>query len=113
MEGETIMESKKTEREKMTNGEPFYTNDPQLMKDKKNARILCSRLNNSPEDESLRSEILKELLGSCGERIFVKPPFHCDYGYNIFVGDDLFLNFDCVFLDAAPIRIWGTLYDWT
>ena len=102
---EAIMESKKTEREKMTNGEPYFTNDPQLMEDKKNARILCSRLNNSPEDESLRKEILEELLGGCGERISVKPPFHCDYGYNIFVGDDLFLNFDCVFLDAAPIRI--------
>ena len=99
------MEFKRTEREKMTNGEPFFTNDPQLMEDKKNARILCSRFNDSPEDESLRREMLKELLGDCGERIAVKPPFHCDYGYNIFVGDDFFLNFDCIFLDAAPIRI--------
>ncbi|HAE16531.1 MAG TPA: maltose O-acetyltransferase [Erysipelotrichaceae bacterium] len=97
--------NKKTEREKMTDGEPFFTNDPQLMEDKKNARILCSRLNSSPEDESLRHELMKELLGSCGDKITVKPPFHCDYGYNIFVGDDLFLNFDCIFLDAAPIRI--------
>ena len=95
----------KTEREKMTNAEPFLTNDPQLMKDKKNARILCSRFNDSPEDESVRKSILKELLGSCTENIAVKPPFHCDYGYNIFVGDDFFMNFDCVFLDAAPIRI--------
>lgn len=99
------MEMRKTEREKMTNGEPFLTNDPQLMEDKKNARILCARLNNSPEDETLRRSILKELLGQCGEKIAVKPPFHCDYGYNIFVGDDFFMNFDCVFLDAAPIRI--------
>ena len=95
----------KTEREKMTNAEPFLTNDPQLMEDKKNARILCSRFNDSPEDESVRKTILKELLGSCTENIAVKPPFHCDYGYNIFVGDDFFMNFDCVFLDAAPIRI--------
>ena len=53
----------KTEREKMTNAEPFLTNDPQLMEDKKNARILCSRFNDSPEDESVRKSILKELLG--------------------------------------------------
>lgn len=99
------METKKTEREKMTNGEPFFTNDPQLMENKKNARILCSRFNDTPEDESLRITLLKELLGGCGDGIFVKPPFHCDYGYNIFVGDDFFMNFDCVFLDAAPIRI--------
>ena len=99
------METRKTEREKMTNGEAFFTNDPQLMEDKKNARILCSRFNDSPEDEPLRRELLRELLGGCGDRIAVKPPFHCDYGYNIFVGDDFFMNFDCVFLDAAPIRI--------
>ncbi len=102
---EVTMEFMKTEREKMTNGEPFLTNDPQLMEDKKNARILCSRFNDSPEDETLRREMLKELLGGCGEKIAVKPPFHCDYGYNIFVDDDFFMNFDCVFLDAAPIRI--------
>lgn len=35
----------------------------------------------------------------------IKPPFHCDYGYNIFLGENFFANFDCVFLDAAPIRI--------
>jgi len=99
------MEIRKTEREKMTNEEPFFTNDPQLMEDKKNARILCSRFNNSPEDESLRHAILKELFGHCGDQIAIKPPFHCDYGYNIFVGEDFFMNFDCVFLDAAPIRI--------
>ena len=95
----------KTEREKMTNAEPFLTNDPQLMEDKKKARILCSRFNESTEDEVVRKAMLKELLGSCTENIAVKPPFHCDYGYNIFVGDDYFMNFDCVFLDAAPIRI--------
>ena len=68
------MEIRKTEREKMTNGESFFTNDPQLMEDKKNARILCSRFNDSPEDESLRRSILKELLGRCGDKIAVKPP---------------------------------------
>ena len=48
---------RKTERERMTNGESFFTNDPQLMEDKKNARILCSRFNSSPEDESLRKAL--------------------------------------------------------
>lgn len=100
-----MQNSQKTEREKMTAGEPFLTGDPQLMEDKKNARILCSKLNDSPEDESLRTTLLRQLLGQCGEKITVKPPFRCDYGYNIFVGEDFFMNFDCVFLDAAPIRI--------
>ena len=65
---------RKTERERMTNGESFFTNDPQLMEDKKNARILCSRFNSSPEDESLRKALLKQLFGHCGERIAIKPP---------------------------------------
>ena len=94
-----------TEREKMTNGQPFLTNDPQLMEDKAAARQLATAFNNSPEDEAVRKDLLKALFGSCGENIFIKPPFHCDYGYNIFIGDNFFANFDCVFLDAAPIKI--------
>ncbi len=94
-----------TERKKMTNGQPFFTNDSQLMEDKKNARVLTTEFNNSPEDIPLRTSILQRLFGHIGENIFIKPPFHCDYGYNIFVGDHFFANFDCIFLDAAPIHI--------
>ncbi len=94
-----------TEREKMTNGEPFLTNDPQLMKDKKAARELMALYNNSLEDETNRKKLLKTLFGHCGEEVFIKPPFHCDYGYNIFIGENFFANFDCIFLDAAPIVI--------
>ena len=43
-------------------------------------------------------------------RGFIREPFHCDYGYNIHMGEGSFVNFDCVFLDLAPIRIGcGTL----
>ncbi len=94
-----------TEREKMTNGQAFFTNDPQLMEDKKNARIMAEEYNSSPEDDDLRTKQLKRLFGKCGDSIRIKPPFHCDYGYNIFLGEHFFANFDCVFLDAAPIRI--------
>lgn len=96
----------KTEREKMTAGEPFQTNDPQLMEDKKNARTLAESYNHaSEEDPERRQEILRRLFGRCGEKFFIKPPFHCDYGYNIRIGENFFANFDCVFLDAAPITI--------
>ena len=61
---EVIMENeRKTEREKMTAGEPFFTNDTQLMEDKKHARILCAQFNNSPEDEAVRISLLKTLFG--------------------------------------------------
>lgn len=95
-----------SEKEKMTCGGLFLTNDSELMKDKKRARILTRQYNETCEDdENLRSDILRKLFGSCGQKIFIKPPFRCDYGYNIHVGENFFANFDCVFLDAAPINI--------
>ena len=95
-----------TEKEKMISGGLFDCSDPELMENKKRARKLTQKFNNTSEDEELlRKEILKELLGKCGEKILIKPPFHCDYGYNINVGENFFMNFDCVFLDAAPINI--------
>ncbi len=86
--------------------EPFNTADAELMNDKKNARTLAEKYNHSFEDEIvLRHDILKKLFARCGKNIMIKPPFHCDYGYNIFLGEKFFANFDCVFLDAAPIII--------
>ena len=96
----------KTEREKMSDGEMFLNGDPQLMEDKRQARTLAEQYNNSSEDEiEFRNQILNKMFGSCGEKIFIKPPFHCDYGYNIHLGENFFANFDCVFLDAAQIYI--------
>ena len=96
----------KTEREKMTDGEVYVTGDPQLMEDKKRARTLAAMYNSTTEAEpERRLALLKELFGGCDDKIFIKPPFKCDYGYNIFVGKNFFANFDCVMLDAAPIYI--------
>lgn len=96
----------KTEKEKMLANLPFRTGDAELMENKKNARILAEKYNHSSEDDlSFRKSLLKQLFGKCGEKIMIKPPFHCDYGYQIFVGENFFANFDCVFLDAAPIEI--------
>ena len=96
----------KTEKEKMLASEPFKANDQELMENKKHARIVAEKYNHSSEDDlNYRKNILKQLFGKCGEKIMIKPPFHCDYGYQIFVGENFFANFDCIFLDAAPIEI--------
>lgn len=96
----------KTEKEKMLTGEVFKANDTELMNEKKQARTLAEKYNHSSEDDlDLRYSLLKKLFGKCGKKIMIKPPFHCDYGYQIFVGENFFANFDCVFLDAAPIEI--------
>ena len=96
----------KTEKEKMLACEPFKANDQELMENKKQARIVAEKYNHSSEDDlSYRKSLLTKLFGKCGKEIRIKPPFHCDYGYQIFVGENFFANFDCVFLDAAPIEI--------
>jgi maltose O-acetyltransferase len=96
----------KTEKEKMLNGGLYNAADPELIKDRMNARRLTRLFNESHEiDFNQRTEILKELLGSTGESLHIEPAFRCDYGCNIHVGENFYANFDCVFLDVCEIRI--------
>lgn len=96
----------KTEKEKMLAGELYLASDPQLMRERENARRLTRLLNATTETEyETRISLLRELFGSTGQNIFVEPTFRCDYGYNIHVGENFFANFDCVFLDVCEIRI--------
>lgn len=96
-------------KELMLRGEEFITGDPELMADKAKARLNAEEYNSIRDDElnasSLRENKLRSMFGSCGKKAFIKPPFRCDYGYQIFVGDNFFANFDCVFLDAGRIVI--------
>ena len=70
------------------------------------AKDACHRFNQlSPNDREAHLAILRELLGEMGRETVITPPFWCDYGYNIHIGEGSFVNFDCVFLDLAPIRI--------
>ena len=95
-----------TNKEIMTMGGEYCTQDPELSEDKKRARTLTEQYNRASEyDDKLRDEILYKLLGSRKEKCFFKPPFHVDYGYNLHVGENFFANFDCVILDAAKITI--------
>lgn len=96
----------KTEKEKMLNGELYNGADPELVRERQNARRLTRLFNETIEtDENQRMKILKELIGSTGKNFFIEPPFRCDYGYNIYIGENFYANFDCVFLDVCEIRI--------
>ena len=57
------------------------------------------------DDIEKRTAILQELLGSIGENVAIDTPFHCDYGKNIFLGNDVTINMNCTFVDNKPIRI--------
>ena len=89
----------------MLAGEPYDPTDPTLVDDRERARDLTRQINDAdPNDADRRRELLDELFGSIGEDVAVQPPFRCDYGYNVHVGDDFFANYDCVFLDACRIE---------
>lgn len=73
----------RTEFEKMEAGEMFWNSDAKIGELKKHARRLADRFNATTEDEDqLRLSLLKELFGDCDDDIFIKPPFHCDYGFS-------------------------------
>ncbi|WP_067843936.1 sugar O-acetyltransferase [Amphibacillus sediminis] len=96
----------KTEREKMLAGELYHPSDPELINDRDNARRLIRLYNQTKETEMVkRTTILKALLGSTGEKIFIEPSFRVDYGFNIHVGENFFANFDCTILDVCEVRI--------
>lgn len=57
------------------------------------------------EDTQKKTAILRELLGDMGENVAIDTPFHCDYGKNIFLGDDVIINMNCTFVDNKPIKI--------
>jgi maltose O-acetyltransferase len=96
----------KTEKEKMLAGELYNALDKQLSEERVKARLLIKALNDTREDQTdERSRILKELLPNAGEGLWLQPPFYCDYGYNITLGQNVFFNFNCVVLDVAPVII--------
>ncbi len=95
-----------TERQKMLEGELYDPMDPELVAGRERARDLCQALNATREGEQEeRRRILRELFGAGGDTVWMQPPFHCDYGANIHLGERVFFNFNCVVLDVCPVRI--------
>jgi maltose O-acetyltransferase len=95
-----------TEREKMLAGELYVALDPELVALRARCRELCYDLNHSRDSEGdLRRRIFRELLGAGGDTAWIEPPFYCDYGGNLYLGANVFMNFNCIVLDVAPVRI--------
>ncbi len=95
-----------SEREKMLAGEMYDPFDPELVAGRERARDLCQALNATREAEGeARRAILRELFGTGGDTVWMQPPFFCDYGTNIELGERVFFNFNCVVLDVCRVRI--------
>lgn len=96
----------RSERDKMLGGELYDPMDPELVAGRDRARDLCQELNATQEAQrEERRRILKQLFGAGGESVWMQPPFFCDYGSNIHMGERVFFNFHCVVLDVCEVRI--------
>ncbi len=94
------------EKQKMIKGLPYNPNDPELIAGRRNARILTRKLLSIPEEnEDERKVIFKKLFAVTGKDFYIENSFICDYGFNIYWGENAYANFNCIFLDAAPIHI--------
>lgn len=95
-----------SQRARMLAGEPYDPYDAELLALRERARDLCRALNATGDSErEERRRILVELLGSGGDTVNLQPPFHCDYGTQIELGENVFFNFDCIVLDVCRVRI--------
>lgn len=96
----------KTEKQKMLSGEHYHAGDDELARERSHAQKLMRAYNKTiVDDAEIRRPILDNLLGRAGHSIAIRPPFYVDYGYNIFIGDDVFMNYGCVILDVCRIDI--------
>lgn len=90
----------------MVAGELYDAGDPELVAERERARRLTGLYNaTAPDDAAGRRDLLDELLAAAGTAAWIEPPFFCDYGWNITLGERAFLNFNCVVLDCAPVTI--------
>lgn len=95
-----------TEREKMLAGLSYDTRDEELLGMYHRAKLLlCEYDHTVSTDIEKKTKIMKDLLGYAGEDLWIEKGFCCDYGKNIFIGKNSFINYNCVFVDDNYIKI--------
>ena len=90
----------------MVAGEPYRASDPELVAERLRARRLTAESALSdPGDPPARRALLAELFAQIGAGVEVEVPFHCDYGWNTTLGERVYVNAHCSFLDCASIEL--------
>jgi len=90
----------------MLAGRLYDALDPEFVAVRELACDLCQALNATRERQlDVRRQMLTELLGSSGDSVWMQPPFFCDYGSNIYLGERVYFNFNCVVLDVCEVHI--------
>ena len=100
------MDAPLTEKQKMLAGELYDASAAELVADRAAAEVWMRRYNETlGRDAAARSSLLRERFAAVGDGAVIRPPFYCDYGYNIRLGAGAFLNFNCVILDVVQVTI--------
>ena len=95
-----------SERQKMISGLPYDPGDPELQADQTAAKQWMARYNAAmAASPTERRDLLRQKMGEVGEGAIIRPPFYCDYGYNVRLGRGVFMNFNCVVLDVCEVEI--------
>jgi maltose O-acetyltransferase len=93
-------------KDRMLRGQLYIADDEDLATDFRHAQEILERYNRSAfAEQDLRDQLLRELLGHCGEAVHIRPPFHLEYGTRVSIGAGTFFNYDCLMLDVAPVTI--------
>ena len=101
----------KSAKEKMLAGQPYLANGSELVGERLLAKELLFEFNNlRPVEVEARNAILQKLFGKTGRNFYVEPPFRCDYGYNIEIGDNFYANYNLVILDCASVKIGDNVF---
>jgi maltose O-acetyltransferase len=96
----------RSEKDKMLAGELYDASDAGLQAELAANHRWLARYNAALADTPARRHaLLEERLAAVGAGAQIRPPFHCDYGFNIQLGEGVFINFGCVILDVATVRI--------
>lgn len=99
------------EWQKMLRGEVYEALHPEFLRRLENTRDLLWEYNSlRPSEEKRREEIIRNLLGSCGEKFHINQPFRCDYGCNVYIGENFFANFNLTILDEGEVRIGDNVF---
>ncbi len=95
-----------TEWKKMQAGEIYNDFDKDLFNRRVEAKKLFRAYNQTEDDEvEKRKDIMKKLFKSVGNNVWIEPDFRCEFGKNITIGKDVYINFGCVILDCGQVSI--------
>ena len=99
------------EKEKMLNGIIYDAMDKDLIQERNNCKVLCYKYNNLlPVKEKDKEKIIKQIIGKIGSKFIIEQPFHCDYGYNILIGENFYANYNLVILDSAKVEFGENVF---